>query len=152
MKLFTTIALGLALVMSKAAFGADAPLAMKAFKMNEEQMRRIEEMSRLQKQLRQIDGPYEREINAWFKDAAGKFAAAKEYSPDGSWAVDRRQLIKKLEDIEARKDPRIDSLRKQIDSIDLELLKSLKPEQMMPPSEAPIRRQQPANLQPLTKK
>jgi hypothetical protein len=104
---------------------ADPPLAVEAFKVTPGQQRQFDEMARLKAEYDRAAAPYDREINAWFAEAAKQFQKANAPNSGSDWRLERKALLKELADIQSRKDPLIDQLEQQVDSAMRDVLKTV---------------------------
>lgn len=125
MKSFVMALLVVTAVGSTAAIGADAPLVMKEFHLNADQQKKFEEMTRLKTEYDKVAAPFEKEVDAWILEAASQLKKASNRNSGIDWRLERKQLLKRLEDIQARKDPRVDQLDQRMESIFRDVLKTL---------------------------
>lgn len=115
----------LAVCTSSAAVGADAPQAVKSFKATPEQQRQFSEVERLKIEYDKIAAPYEKEVDAWFSEAMASFQKPANKSSPEEWRFERKKLLRKLEEIQSKKDPRIDQIDQRMESAFREVLKTI---------------------------
>ena len=127
MKFIGAVLLGLGVTFSSIAVCADAPLVVETLKLNKDQEKQFNIAERLKLEYDRVAAPYDKEVDAWFNDAAIRYQKATSKNSGMDWRLERKDLLKKLQEIQSRKDPRIDQLDQQMEAAFREAMRTLPP-------------------------